>query len=218
MHTEALHQLAFIKNNGAEGFWPQPDLRNAHTAEVFDHAGYADKFVKTVREDGVVYAAVFNVAERNAISLKLAADSKQTALAVGVTVAVGFKHIVLRPPQKNRKPQLLCDHSCNLLVAEVAVDDENRVSALLTHPINDRLHILFVVKNLYLIDPLEVNKRDVFAGEVFFNVRDSLSCTLLGVFPVENTGTRGAVSTDGHKADPDMIIEHGVFSFSFSDI
>lgn len=45
VHAEALHQLTLIENNGAKGLRTQTDLRDAHTAEILDHAGNADEFV-----------------------------------------------------------------------------------------------------------------------------------------------------------------------------
>lgn len=55
VHTEALHQFALVENNGAEGLRPQTDLRDAHTAEILDHTGYADEFVQAVGENRVAY-------------------------------------------------------------------------------------------------------------------------------------------------------------------
>ena len=211
VHTEALHQFALVENNGAEGLRPQTDLRDAHTAEILDHTGHADEFVQAFGKDRVAYAAIFNIAERNAVALHLAADAEQAALAVGVAAAVRLKYIVQRPPEQNGKPQLLGDHGGNLFIAEVAVDDENRVGALFAHQIDNRLHVFFVVQYFYIVNALEVDERDVFAGEMLLDIRYGFSCALLRVFPVENAGARGAVSADRHQTDLDMIIQHNGF-------
>ena len=73
---------------GTEGLRPQTDLRDAHTAEILDHTGHADEFVQAFGKDRVAYAAVFNIAERNAVALHLAADAEQAALAVGTSRAL----------------------------------------------------------------------------------------------------------------------------------
>lgn len=211
VHAEALHQLALIENNGAEGLRPQTDLRDAHTAEILDHAGNADEFVQAVGEDRVAYAAVFNVAERNAIALHLAADAEQAALAVGVAAAVRLKYVVQRAPEQNRQAKLFGDHGGDLFVAEVAVDDKDCIGALFAHQVNDRLHILFVIQDFNLVDALEIDERDVFAGEMLLNIRYGFSCAIFRVFPVENAGARGAVSADRHQTDLDMIIQHNGF-------
>lgn len=115
MHAKALHQLTLIENNGAEGLRTQTDLCDAHTAEILDHAGNADEFVQAVGENRVAYAAVFNVAERNAVALHLAADAEQAALAVGVAAAVRLKYVVQRAPEQNRQAKLFGDHGGDLL-------------------------------------------------------------------------------------------------------
>mgnify|MGYP006913139809 CR=1 FL=1 len=158
VHAEALHQLALVENDGAEGLRAQADLCDAHAAEILDHAGHADEFVQTIGEDRVTYAAVFNVAERNAVALHLAADAEQTALAVRVAAAVRLEHIVQRAPEQNRQTKLLGDHGGNLFVAEVAVDDEDRIRTLFAHQIDDRLHVLFVIQDFHLIDALEIDE------------------------------------------------------------
>ena len=211
MHAEALHQFALVENNGAERLRPQTDLRDAHTAEILDHTGHADEFVQAFGKDRVAYAAIFNIAERNAVALHLAADAEQTALAVRVTAAVRLKYVVQRAPEQNRQAKLFGDHGGDLFVAEVAVDDENRVGALFAHQIDNRLHVFFVVQYFYIVNALEVDERDVFAGEMLLDIRYGFSCALLRIFPVENTGARGAVSADRHKTDLDMVIQHTDF-------
>ena len=103
------------------------------------------------------------------------------------------------------------DHGGDLFVAEVAVDDEDCIGALFAHQVDDRLHILFVIQNFNLVDALEIDERDVFAGEMLLNIRYGFSCAIFRVFPVENTGARGAVSADRHQTDLDMIIQHNGF-------
>ena len=148
-------------------------------------------------------------------TLELTGHAEKSALGVGRPHTVHIVFIVQRRPQKHRFPEHLRNVRRRLLVAEVAVDDENGVHLLGAEPLH-RLCRRGVIEHQILdADPLGVHEGDLVGGKMLLDVLHKAMPTLLCGIPCQKSpaGTVGRVAAHRQQSDLNRILLHTHYSF-----
>ena len=141
-------------------------------------------------------------------ALKLAADTKDAALAVGIAGAVRQKAVVNRRPDAYRLANA-ARHLCrNFLVAKVAVNDEHRVYLFGVEAVDHLLRILIAVHDIDRVDSFQVYETHLIVGKMLSNIGNHPMTAFFRFFPVEDAGARRYVASHGCQADFDIVLKH----------
>ena len=141
-------------------------------------------------------------------TLHLAADTEDAALAVGEAGAVRQKFVVSHGPNGDRLAHAPGDLRGDLLVAEVAVDDQHSIHLFRLETLDDLFCVRVAVHDVHRIDALQVHERHMLIRIMLLNVLDCRAPALLRLFPVEDTRPGRNIPAHGGQTDLDLVIQH----------
>ena len=209
-NTEFLHQFTLIPNHREEGCGTGANLTDPQAGEILHHAGNSNKAVEALGKFRAFHPAARQMRERNVETLHLTGHPKQAALRIRGAHAVHVIFIIQRCPQQHRFTQCFGDIRCCFLIAEVAVDDHDRIDLFLLEALH-HLRGRYIVKHQILdTDSLVVHKADMVTCEVFFNILHKALSTLLCRIPCQKStpGSVCGIAAHCDQTDFYLIVQH----------
>ena len=162
---KTLGQLQLVRHNALERLQTRADLKDTQSAKVFHHRDDGKKITESARKFRVLQLAVLDVRKRHTVTLELLADREKSALRV--RVAFRFK-LVARSPKERRNFHQLTDLARSFFIAEVAVDDEDRVHVLFFEVVRDPIRIGSLLEDPLVVEPLQIDELDAVRCKIGF--------------------------------------------------